>query len=504
MAKTIHDINIPLNRVEGDLEILVDIEGGIITEARSAGTMFRGFEEMMLGRGALDGLVITPRICGICSLTHLTAAAEALDAISGVTPPDNARRLRNVSLMIETVQSDVRHTALMFMVDFAHQKAYKDLRLLQEALLRYAPMKGMITHEVIKETKKLLKVIAIIGGQWPHTSFMVPGGVVSTPDVTKLLQCGIIVKQFASWYEESVLGCSIDRWLEVRSVADLDNWLSENISHRESEVGFLIRCARETGLDKLGVGPNRFLSYGNFTLPVETAISSTTGRFVAPGFAEGTKVAPFDQKYISEDISHSWYEQGKEPLHPFKGETIPRVVDQNQDSYSWVKAPRYDGKVIETGPLAEMIIGGNPLFHDMLKQSGPNVLARQLARLTRATSLLPTMSIWLDELTTHYGDDFYTKVEGIPDGEGAGLIQAARGALGHWVKVVDQKITQYQVITPSAWNGSPRDKQGKRGAWEEALLGTTIKDHQNPIEAGHVVRSFDPCLVCAVHTVKKK
>ena len=111
------DVNIPLNRVEGDLEILVDIEEGVITEARSIGTMFRGFEELMLGRGALDGLVITPRICGICSLTHLNAAAEALDAICQITPPDNARRLRNVALMAETVQNDIRHSALMFMVD---------------------------------------------------------------------------------------------------------------------------------------------------------------------------------------------------------------------------------------------------------------------------------------------------------------------------------------------------------------------------------------------------
>ncbi len=503
MAKRITGLNIPLNRAEGDLEVLVDVDGGVITEAKSSGTMFRGFEEMMLGRGALDGLVITPRICGICSLTHLTAAAEALDAICKVTPPDNARRLRNLALMVETVQSDVRHAALMFMVDFVNEEAYEDHPLFQEAQFRYSPAQGMMTLEVIKETKRLLKVAAIIGGQWPHTSFMVPGGVTSIPDATKLLQCGMIIKQFRTWYESTVLGCPIEEWLKIESLADLDNWLAESIEHRESEVGFFTRIARESGIDQLGYGPNRFLSFGNLPLPVDTAVTGSNGRLVSAGFAEGTTIHPFDQHFIHEDISHSWYEQDAGLLHPFDGVTKPHAVGQGSDLYSWVKAPRYDGKVVETGPLAEQIIDGNPLFHDLLKKNGPNIFSRQLARLTRPAYLLPTMSIWADELIAHYGDTFYKKVGKIPNGRGAGLIQAARGALGHWVKIADEKIMHYQVITPSAWNGSPRDKDGNRGAWEEALMGTAVKNTSNPVEAGHVVRSFDPCLVCAVHAVQK-
>lgn len=499
------DVNIPLNRVEGDLEILVDIEGGAITEARSIGTMFRGFEELMLGRGALDGLVITPRICGICSLTHLNAAVEALDAISGVTPPDNARRLRNVALMAETIQNDIRHTALMFMVDFAQQQAYQNASFFNEAQFRYNPMKGCITHDVIKETKKLPQIIAILGGQWPHTSFMVPGGVASIPDKTRLLQCDMIVKQFQAYYEEQILGCSIETWQQVKSLTDLDTWLAESYTHRESEVGFLIRCLRDSNATKLGCGPNRFLSYGNFTMPLDTAVSSASARFIASGFAEGTNIEEFDHNQIREDISHSWFVQESTSQHPSRGKTVPgaNAGIRSQDAYSWVKAPRYDGKVAETGPLAEMIVNRNPLFLDMVQHNGPHILARQLARLTRPALFLPAMSIWLEELATRNEENFYNKVETIPDGEGVGLIHAARGALGHWVKVVDEKIVQYQIITPTAWNGSPRDSNGNRGAWEEALLGTPIKDPANPVEAGHVVRSFDPCMVCAVHTVKK-
>jgi hydrogenase large subunit len=110
--------DIPLNRVEGDLEIRVELENNRVVDAWSSGTMFRGFENLLIGRGALDGLVITPRVCGICSTTHLMAAARALDHIAGVEPPANAVRLRNVTLMVESCQSDVRQSVLMFLPDF--------------------------------------------------------------------------------------------------------------------------------------------------------------------------------------------------------------------------------------------------------------------------------------------------------------------------------------------------------------------------------------------------
>ncbi len=503
MVKTSKGMNIPLNRAEGDLEIRVEIEDGIITEAWSSGTMFRGFEEMMRGRGALDGLVVTPRVCGICSITHLTAAVEALDAIAGITPPDNARRLRNLALMVETIQSDVRQAILMFMVDFANREAYQDHPLGEEAQYRYSPLEGRAAIEVIRESKLLLQIVAIIGGQWPHTSFMVPGGVTSIPEISKILQCRIILERFCSWYERSILGCSRERWQEIRSRNDLTAWLDENPAHRESEVGFFLRFSRLAGLHSLGIGPNRFLSYGNFPLPLETAIKSRGERLLNAGFAVGTEVSSFEERKITEDISHSWFQQGTKPLHPFSGITKPYASGQSSQLYSWIKAPRYGGEVVETGPLAEMVVAGNPLFQDIIAKDGPSVFARELARLTRPAHLLGPMAIWINELLDRREDGFYRTVKSIPDGEGAGLIQAARGALGHWVKVQDGKISHYQIITPTSWNGSPRDEQGIRGAWEEALIGTPIKDIKNPVEAGHVVRSFDPCLVCAVHCLQK-
>lgn len=504
MVSTIKTMNIPLNRAEGDLEIRVEIDNGIITEAWSTGTMFRGFEEMMRGRGAMDGLVVTPRVCGICSLTHLTAAVEALEAIVGCTPPDNARRLRNLALMVETIQSDIRQTVLMFMVDFANREAYQKHPLGEEAQHRYSPLQGRAAIEVIRESKRLLQMVAIIGGQSPHTSFMVPGGVTSIPEISKILQCRIILERFREWYERTILGCSIERWQEIRSSDELATWLDEKSAHRDSEVGFFIRFARKAGLHSFGKGPNRFLSYGNFTLPQETAVDGVDGRLLAAGFAVGIERASFAATKITEDISHSWFEQGSEPAHPFEGKTKPYASGQGGKLYSWIKAPRYAGEVVETGPLAEMVMAGNPLFQDLIAQEGPNVLVRELARLVRSAQLLKPMATWINELLDRRQDEFYHRVRHIPDGAGAGMIQAARGALGHWVKVQDEKITHYQIITPTTWNGSPRDEHGVRGAWEEALIGTPIKDFNNPVEAGHVVRSFDPCLVCAVHCLQKE
>ncbi len=553
MSNIVKGINIPLNRAEGDLEINVDMRDGVITDAWSRGTMYRGFEDMMTGRGVLDGLVITPRICGICSLSHLTAAVSALDVITGIVLPDNAIRLCNIALMAETIQSDMRQTVLMYMVDFTNSGAYSSHSMFEDAIRRYSPLRGISAQNVIRETKRLIEVIAIIGGQWPHTSFMVPGGVTSVPEIHKILQCRMIINNFKRWYEKRVLGCSIERWSEVTTLNDLHQWLEESQRHRDGEVGFFLRFAMEAGIDRIGRGTDTFLSFGSLLLPSETTVtgqlttvagdspvlkeSATTeqnGRFIRSGFARGLDVETFDQSKISEDVSHSWYHptvadpvqptqfgnielqpsivgnlkpdsaMQMQPLplrsvHPFKGSTKPYASGNSGEQYSWTKAPRYDGLPAETGPLAEMIVAKVPLFQDMIKNNGANAMARELARLVRAASLLPAMEIWLDELMRNRKAPFYNSIKDIPDGDGAGMIQAARGALGHWVSIRNGRISHYQIITPTAWNGSPRDSNNTRGPWEEALVGTAIKNHDNLVEAGHVVRSFDPCMVCSVH-----
>ncbi|MDP4027794.1 MAG: nickel-dependent hydrogenase large subunit [Gallionella sp.] len=506
MNSTRRIIDIPLNRVEGDLEVRVEHDAGVITDAWSAGILYRGFENLLIGRGALDGLVMTPRICGICSTTHLMAAARALDAIAGVTPPDNAIRLRNIALMAEHVQSDVRQSVMMFMADFANP-AHQKHSLFEQAQQRYTTMGGSSFIDVIRETKKVLEVVAMIGGQWPHSSYMVPGGIAFEPSQAHLLQCLQIVRSYRQWYERRVLGCSIERWLAVDSRAALDTWLDESDAQRDSEVGFLLRFGREFGLDNIGRGNEAFLSCGSLDLPSDTAVHAQTlhqtRQLVSAGVVRRAAAEAFDHEKIAEDVSHAYYKNALGALHPSIGETQPNVTGREGRAYSWIKAPRYDGSAVETGPLAEAVIDRRPLFLDFLNGPGVSSLTRQLARLTRPATLLTAMETWLGECIATHGGAIIAGDGQVPDGRGVGLTQAARGALGHWVSIENGKIARYQIITPTAWNGSPRDASGARGAWEEALVGTPIADPDNPVEAGYVVRSFDPCLVCAVHTVKR-
>lgn len=488
--------DIPLNRVEGDLEIRIAVEEGRIVDAWSAGTLYRGFENMLAGRAALDALVITPRICGICSTTQLNAAARCLDAVAGVTPPDNGIRLRNVARLAENVQSDLRQAILMFMVDFANP-AYAGQALFDAACTRYAPLQGSSAIEAIRESKRMVELIAIIGGQWPHSSFMVPGGVSYLPSVAELTTCRTLLGQVRRWYERQVLGCSLERWNAVATLDALDAWLEEAPQHAAGDLGWLLRLGRAFGLEGLGAGCGRFLSYGVADRPSDTAVPP--GAAFAPGFARGGEVHAFDPDAVGEAIAASHY-TGYEGLRlPREGLTRPVAPDSSSGRYSYAKAPRYAGEPAETGPLAEAVVAGEPLFADWVARCGADVLVRELARLSRPARLLPLMDTWLAELIARHGDPFISNVPTRISGEGMGLVNAARGALGHWARIERGHIVNYQIVTPTAWNGSPRDHLGRRGPWEEALLGTPIRDEANPVEAGHVIRSFDPCLVCTVH-----
>ncbi|MGD2269565.1 MAG: nickel-dependent hydrogenase large subunit [Desulfobacterales bacterium] len=494
----------PLNRVEGDLDLSVEIEDGVVREAYSAGVMYRGFENLLVGRAPLDGLVLTPRICGICSTSHLNAAAKALDMFFDVIVPDNAKRIRNVTLIAEKIQNDFRHAFLLFMADFTN-KAYKGLPLYAEAVRRYEPLTGETAVQTIRETKKILEIIAILGGQWPHSSFMVPGGVVCVPSANEITQCLFLLRNFRKWYENRVLGCSIERWEEVKTDTDIDIWLDEAESHANSDLGFFIQFARLVNLDKIGNGHGNFISFGALDLPENTAVKSFMDDevFFPAGFLQNSIVDKFNQEKITEDISHSWFDDDIPSRHPFEGTTQPYATGSESGKYSWAKAPRYGGVPAETGPLAEMLMASIPLVTDLVQKGGPNVYVREFARLIRSAFLIPVMEKWLEELASS-GQEFYCDHGTCEHGDGYGLVEAPRGSLGHWLKIDEAKIQKYQIITPTAWNASPRDANGIRGPWEEAIVGTEIKDMKNPVELDHIIRSFDPCLVCTVHAIELK
>jgi hydrogenase large subunit len=499
MAKK-KQLDITLHRVEGDLAIRAEIGDGRCTAAWCTGTLYRGFERIIVGRAALDGLVITPRVCGICSTAHLLAATQALEGMNHLQPPAKAVLLRNISLCAEMIQSDIRHGLISFAADLTNE-AHREQPLYGEAVDRYEPLKGHSFIEAVKRTKKLLEVVAIIGGQWPHSAFIVPGGIASVPTRSDLIQCLLLVQDFRRWYEQHMLGGECHEWLALDDGASLEAWL-DGECHRNGEVGFFLRYGRAIGLDTMGQGNGCFLSYGGLNLPGGTTVRQMSSQdyYLAGGFHSPELIEPFDQQAIAEHLDHSWYAADNRASHPLVQRAAPYATGAESRRYSWAKAPRYNGQPAETGPLAEAMVQGLPLFRSLVGQQGTSAWLRQLARLVRPALLLPALEQWIMEGIDHDGPT-YEPPGSLSDGQGWGTLEAARGALGHWVKVKQGKIDLYQIITPTGWNASPRDNEGVPGPMETALIGTAVANPDNPIELEQVARSFDPCLVCTVHAV---
>jgi hydrogenase large subunit len=493
-----------INRVEGDMEIQVEVEGGVVTDAWCSGTMFRGYEQILTGRDPADALVITPRICGICSTSHLYSATSALETAYSTPIAPNGTRIRNLCLMAESVMSDARHTFLMFAPDLCNE-AYAGHPLYEQVVeLFAAPFRGRIARETVEHSKRILQVVICFGGQWPHSTYMMPGGVTCPLDATRLRDCLSAVELYQAWYERSILGCASERWLELRTVEDFEEWLEEDASHRDSAVGVFARFGRSVGLVTTGAGSPHLLSMGCYYDPEAWQPPFHDRRCLQPaGFYDGDsqRIEAFDADKISEDVSHAWYSDPGRPLHPWNSRTVPaRTAGGPQ--YSYAKATRYDDRVVQLGPLSDLVVGRDPLITSLFDAHGPNTWLRQFARFHRPVQVLASMCQTLNELDAHRDEPTYEPAEAKSDGDGYGLINAARGSLGHWVKIRDGTIENYQVITPTTWNGSPRDASGRRGHWEESFIGLELKDLENPVELYHIVRSHDACLVCTVHFLR--
>jgi len=299
-------------------------------------------------------------------------------------------------------------------------------------------------------------------------------------------------------------------------------WVDENESQRESDCGFFIRYCLDVGLDKYGRGVGNFFATGTYFDPSLYGNPTIDGRNDAligrSGIYADGKWSTFDQANVTEHVAHSFYE-GDTPRHPFDGETVPvdPEAGRKDGKYSWAKSPRYNvdglGHVpLEAGPLARRMAAGgpnalphqdnDPLFPDMVNKIGPSVFVRQMARMHEAPKYYRWARQWLDQINLH--ESFYTKPTEYAEGRGFGATEAARGALADWIVIEDNKIKNYQVVTPTAWNIGPRDAANTLGPMEQALVGSPIADIDDPVELGHVARSFDSCLVCTVHAYDGK
>ncbi len=469
----------PFNRVEGDLEVTLDVADGVVREARVTAPMYRGFERILTGRAPTDALVIAPSICGICSVSQSAAAARALAGLAGITPPDNGRLAADLVLACEILADHITHFALFFMPDFA-RACYAGRKWHATLRDRYAAGTGRSQSRLVAARARLLHLLGLLAGKWPHSLALQPGGTTRAIASGERLRLLAILAEFRECLEEVVFAGSVEAVAALDSPAALAAWADAG-PDGDGDFRLFLAIARDLALDELGRGPAAFLSHGGFGL-----------------FPAGTRIdgvaAPLDSALVREDLSHAWL--AGEPAHPAHGTTEPDA--DKPGAYTWCKAPRLAGRPVEVGALARQAVAGDPLALGLVGPGGGSVRDRVVLRLVEAARLLLAMQGWVRALVP--GEPFCHDAPLPADGSAAGLVEAARGALGHWLTVSGGRVARYQIVAPTTWNFSPRDAAGRPGPLEQALVGTPVAPGEDtPVAVQHVVRSFDPCMVCTVH-----
>lgn len=471
----------PLTRIEGHLRVEAVVEDESVVEARSSGTLYRGFEEILVGRNPLDAVQLTQRFCGVCPTAHAVASTQCLDNALGIMPPDNGRIIRNLIQGANYIQSHVLHFYHLAALDYVRGPDFPPFIPRYEADYRLPSRTSdeIVSHYVqaLHVRLKAHEMSAVFSGKMPHCATVVPGGVTITPTVDK-------VTTFL-W-----------RLKELREFID-DVYLPDVITIAEVYRDYA----------EIGVGVGAFLSFGAFDLDNEPEVTRRR-RFFPMGRVVAGGLEPVVPARITEDVHAAWYGSPSR-LHPASGATSPNR--DKPSGYTWLKAPRYDGNVYEVGPLARAVIaraaGGNPAHVALLDRSLSHlrlrpenlvsVLGRHLARAIETKIVADAMADWV--LQIKLDQPVATPFTLPEEARGCGLWDASRGALGHWISIKDRKIERYQAVVPTTWNASPRDDQGRPGALEAALVGAPVADAENPFSVARIVRSFDPCIACAVH-----
>ncbi|MEW6594217.1 MAG: nickel-dependent hydrogenase large subunit [Thermodesulfobacteriota bacterium] len=497
----------PITRIEGHLTVETTVEGGAVTDARCKGEMFRGFEIFLKGRDPLDAQQITQRICGVCPYAHAIASSQAQENAYGLNVPPNGRILHNLIEGANHLYDYLLHfyqlTALDFVdvtailrysgkdADLNKVKSWVQAELASGKPFPAAPFLprlsgkyianseiniGAIKHylEAMEIEKKANQATAIFGGKFPHSTAIFPGGCTQEARIDHITAYQSLIQEVRSF----IHGKYIPDLLAVAS-AFPEYW-------------------------QIGASKGGFLSYGMLPLGPQP----NAKRLFAPGVLLDGQVAPVDFTKITQDIAHAKYSS---PSNLSVRESAITPAPHKKDAYTWIKAPRYGGRMVEVGPTARVLVdyhqGNNPAVKRLVERfaSQARIKAGQLnsvlgRHLCRAICAAVIADFLLEESERlDHGGKTMADIAIPKSAEGFGATEASRGALLHYLRIENYKIDKYECVVPTTWNASPRDDQGRPGALESALIGTKVLVAEEQIESHRIVRSFDPCIACSVH-----
>lgn len=498
----------PVTRIEGHLRVEVEVTNGKVSDAWSMGTMARGYEILLEGKDPRDCHYVVERICGVCSGVHGWVSSIATENAMGAKLPELARILRNLTMGAMWINDHFLHFYHLSALDYlditavanykGNDPALKAVQAKVATLIqmgdtapltpRYQPDEftvkdpELVTTAVSHYLKGLelfakgRKLAAIFGGRQPHHATIIPGGVTLLPNPDQ-------IAQFRSLLDEQVAF--------VKNV-----YVPDVLAFG---TGPLLPLAQAG----VGGGTGDYMSYGGFPLK-DGEFLFKSGVVYKNNFGN---VEQFDPKELVEKVNSSWYKDELGNKHPSEGKTAFDM--EKQGAYSFVKTPQYKNTMMEVGPLSRMLVHQPKDFMDIVTKYKikPGAVARHAARAFETAMICDAMYKWLDELQERIGsgdtmihDDAHWDVPAT--GEGSGLLEVSRGSLAHFIRIKDQKTDHYQAVVPSTWNFAPRDDKGIRGPVEQALIGVPVPDPENPINVVRVIRSYDPCLACAIHIIE--
>ena len=550
----------PITRIEGHLRVEAETDAdNRIVRAYSAGTMVRGLEIILRGRDPRDAWAFAQRICGVCTLVHGIASVRAVEDALRYPVPANANLVRNLMIGAQYVHDHVMHFYHLHALDWVDVVSALGAdpaatSTLAQSLSSYPRSSPGYFADVQKRLKTFVEggqLGIFANGYWGHPAYKLPpeANLMAVAHYLDALAWQRDVAQLHAIFggknphPHFLVG-------GVPNPIDLESDSAIN-AKRLSQVQDIIVRMREfveqvylpdtlaiAGFYKdwaaQGEGLGNFLCYGDF--PAQGI--DDPGTFLVPrgaildrNLSEIHEVDLHDPSQIQEFVAHGWYDYsgGKDAgLHPYEGETKLnytgpqppyRFLDVEQ-SYSWLKSPRWKGKAMEVGPLARMLMlyaTGNEQAKSLVDytlatldvpiEALYSTLGRTAARTLETVIFADAMQGWYDQLvanikagnTRTFNEALWEPSTWPRTARGAGFMEAPRGALGHWIVIEDGLIANYQAVVPSTWNAGPRDPQGQPGAYEAALAGHRLHDPQQPIEILRTIHSFDPCIACAVH-----